>query len=111
MDQIIETVASGVGNTIGFAAEYGILFVIFAALWAAFGIGLIASQGSVDAAWEWIRGLPLILQAAVWLLFLPVMAGLWVWETTWPLILRLLVIISLAGWNLLVLLPRAFGRP
>jgi hypothetical protein len=39
-------------------------------------------------------------------LFLPVMAGLWVWETTWPLVLRVMIIVGLAGWNLLVLLPR-----
>ena len=49
----------------------------------------------------------------VWVLFLPVMAGLWVWETTWPLAVRVLVIVSVAGWNLLVFLPRALqtARP
>jgi hypothetical protein len=106
MEQIIETLASGVGNTIGFLAESGILFVIFAALWAVFAIGLIWSQGSIDQAWAWIGDLPLIVRAVAWLLFLPVMAGLWVWETTWPLVLRVMIIVGLAGWNLLVLLPR-----
>jgi ABC-type amino acid transport system permease subunit len=93
-------------------AETGILFVIFALIWAAFGAALIWSQGSIDAAWSFIRSLPLLVQALVWLLFLPVMLGLWVWETTWPVALRLLLVIGIGGWNLIVFLPRALaGRP
>jgi hypothetical protein len=107
MDGVIETLASGLGNGIGWMAEHGILFVVFAALWVAFGAALIWSQGSLDQAWATIRGLPLIVQLGVWLLFLPVMAGLWIWETAWPLLLRVLVIAGLAGWNLLVFLPKA----
>jgi ABC-type amino acid transport system permease subunit len=112
MERVIEGMASGLGNAVGFAAESGILFVVFAAIWAAFGAGLIWSQGSVDAAWDAIRGLPLVAQAVVWLLFLPVMVGLWIWETTWPLVLRLLLVVGIAGWNLLIFLPRALtARP
>jgi hypothetical protein len=113
MEQIIETVASGAGNSVAFMAENGILFAVFAVLWIAFGAGLIWSQGSVDAAWQAIRDLPWILQAVVWLLFLPVMIGAWVWETTWPLAVRLVLIIGIGGWNLMMFLPRALltGRP
>jgi hypothetical protein len=107
MEALIDALASGAGNTIGFMADYGILFVIFAGLWLAFGAGLIWSQGSVDAAWQAIGNLPLILQGVIWLLFLPVMVALWVWETTWPLALRLTVVIGIGAWNLLVFLPRA----
>ena len=107
MEQGIETVASGMGNTVAFLAETGVLFAIFAVAWVAFGAALIWSQGSLDAAWHWVRSLPFVVQGIVWLLFLPVMAGLWVWETTWPLILRLVLIVGVAGWNLMVFLPRA----
>ena len=107
MEWLIETLASGMGNTIGFLAETGILFAIFAILWAGFAVALIWSHGSLDAAWQWVRSLPLIVQGIVWVLFLPVMIGLWIWETTWPLVLRLVVVVSIAGWNLLVFLPRA----
>lgn len=107
MEQVIETVASGLGNTVAFLAETGILFAIFAVIWVAFAAALIWSQGSLDAAWHWVRGLPLVVQGIVWLLFLPVMIGLWIWETTWPLIWRLVVIVGIAGWNLVVFLPRA----
>jgi ABC-type amino acid transport system permease subunit len=74
-------------------------------------VALIWSQGSLDATWQTIRSLPLIVQAVVWLLFLPVAAGLWIWETTWPMLLRLLLVAGIAGWNLLVLLPRALQAP
>lgn len=111
MERVIEAVASGLGNSVGWLAETGILFAIFAILWVGFGVALIWSQGSLDATWQTIRSLPLIVQAVVWLLFLPVAAGLWIWETTWPMLLRLLLVAGIAGWNLLVLLPRALQAP
>ena len=107
MERVIEALATGMGNGIGWMAETGILFAIFAIIWVAFGAALIFSQGSVDQAWQTIRALPFIVQIVVWVLFLPVMIGLWAWETTWPLIVRLLVVLSLAGWNLFMFLPRA----
>jgi hypothetical protein len=113
MEQVIETLASGLGNSVAWLAENGVLFIVFAVIWVAFGAGLILSQGSLDQAWQAIRDLPLVVQVLVWLLFLPVMIGLWVWETTWPLILRLVLVVGIAGWNLLIFLPRAFqaARP
>jgi hypothetical protein len=107
MEQVIETLAGGLGNSVARLAENGVLFGVFALIWIAFGAGLLWSQGSIDQAWQTIRGLPLVLQAVVWLLFLPVMIGLWIWETTWPLVVRLILVFGIAGWNLLVFLPRA----
>jgi hypothetical protein len=107
MEQVIETLASGLGNSVAWMVENGVLFGIFALIWIAFAAGLIWSQGSVDQAWATIREWPLIVQAVVWLLFLPVMIGLWIWETTWPLLVRLVLVIGVAGWNLLIFLPRA----
>jgi hypothetical protein len=107
MEQVIGTVASAFGNSVGWMAEHGVLFAIFALIWIAFGAALILSQGSLDEAWRTIQGLPLIVQVLVWLLFLPAVAGLWIWETTWPLVVRLTLVIGVAGWNLLAFLPKA----
>jgi hypothetical protein len=107
MEQIFETMGNGIGNSVGFMAETGILFAIFALIWVAFGAALILSQGSIDAAWQWVRSLPLVLQGLVWLLFLPVMLAVWIWETTWPVIVRLILVIGIGGWNLMIFLPRA----
>jgi hypothetical protein len=113
VEHVIETLASGLGNGVGWLAENGILFAIFAIIWIAFAAGLIWSQGSLDQAWNAIRGLPLIVQILVWVLFLPVMVGLWIWEASWPLVVRLVLVLGVAGWNLLVFLPKALqaARP
>jgi hypothetical protein len=113
MEQVIDTLATGLGNSIGWMADHGVLFIVFAIIWAGFGVALVASQGSLDQAWQAIRELPLLVQVVVAILFLPVVAGLWVWETTWPLLVRLILVIGVAGWNLLIFLPRAAqsGKP
>ena len=97
-----------VDNLIGVAA-----FVIFALLWAAFIYALVASQGSLDALWVWLREQHIVVQVLAWFLFLPVTAGLWVWQTGWPLIGRLVVIGVLAAVTLYVFFPRFLtgGRP
>ena len=107
MDQVVSALATGLGNSVAWMAENGILFSIFAVIWIAFAAGLVFSQGSVDQAWQTVRGLPLIVQIVVWVVLLPVMVGLWVWETTWPLIVRLVLVVGVAGWNLLIFLPKA----
>jgi len=108
VEHVIEAVASGLGNSVASLAEHGVLFAFFAILWVAFGAALIWSQGSLDQAWQAVRDLPLIGQIVVWVLFLPVMAGLWIWETSWPIVVRLVLVLGLAGWNLLMFLPKAF---
>ena len=107
IDFLVNGVVTPVANAIPGLVANGVLFAVFGILWIAFAVGLVWSQGSLDAAWATLRGLPLIVQAVVWLLFLPVTAGLWIWETTWPLVLRLILVAGLAGWNLVMFLPRA----
>ena len=88
-----------------------VAFAVFATLWIAFAAAIILSQGSLDGAWQRLRGLPLILQGVVTLLLLPVVIGLWVWETSWPLIARLVVVLALAVWTAYMFVPRTLlGR-
>lgn len=112
MDGLFEALGSGIGNSIGWLADHGILFGLFLLLWIGFGAALALSQGSLDQAWATIRALPLPVQLLVWLLFLPVMVGLWIWEASgWPMLVRLGLVIGVAGWNLLVFLPKPGGPP
>jgi hypothetical protein len=111
MEQVISVLVDGiivpVTSVIPFLLTSGILFAVFALLWAGFGIGLVWNQGGLDAAWEWVRSLPLLLQGVAWLLFLPVVGALWVWETGWPLVVRLVLVVGLAGWSLAMFMPRS----
>jgi hypothetical protein len=107
IDGMVRWIVVPIADGIGWAAENGVLFLVFLGLWIAFGAALVWSQGSLDDAWAFIRSLPLLAQIAAWVLFLPVMAGLWVWETSWPFLVRLVLVGGVAGWNLLVFLPKA----
>jgi hypothetical protein len=81
------------------------IFALFLVLWAAFAYGLVANQGGIDATWKSIRGLPLVVQGLVWLLFLPLTIGLWIWETTWPAIVRVSLVLAIGMFNVWLFLP------
>lgn len=106
LDRLINWVVLPVTRVIPFLVSSGILLVAFAALWVAFGAALVASPAALDDAWRTLVGLPLPIQGLAWLLLLPLPAGLWVWGTDWPLTVRLVLIAAIAGWNLLVFVPR-----
>jgi hypothetical protein len=72
-------------------------FAILTVLWLGFAAALIFNQAILDNVWTTFRGLPWMVQGAIWLLVLPGTAGLWIWETSWPFWLRLVLVIGL-GW-------------
>jgi hypothetical protein len=106
VDGVLVPLIGAVTAPLPFLASSGILLVVFAGLWVAFAAALVREPARIDEAWRRIRSLPLVVQAIVWLLFLPVMAGVWIWRTGWPRIARLVLVGGIAGWNLLVFLPR-----
>jgi len=61
---------------------------VVVALWLLVAAGLLLAPATVHRSWQRIRVLPLLLQLPVWLLLLPWMLGLWVWERSWPLAAR-----------------------
>ena len=81
-------------------------FAILSILWLGFGAALIFNQAFLDSLWQILRGLPLIVQAVVWLLFLPVTLGLWIWESSWPLWIRLMLVFGLGWVTLYTFFPR-----
>jgi hypothetical protein len=90
---------------IPFLASSGILLAAFAALWAAVGVALVHEPVRLAAAWARLRATPLAVQALIWLLLLPIVAGLWVWHTAWPRVARIVVLAGIATWNLVMFLP------
>jgi len=82
------------------------VFILFTLLWLAFIAALIFRREILKNTWQRIRSLHLLVQLILWLLFLPVMLGLWIWQTSWPLWLRLILVVSLAWWNVFVFFPR-----
>jgi hypothetical protein len=81
-------------------------FGILAILWLGFAAALVFNQAILDTVWQTLRGLPIVGQAVVWLLVLPVAAGLWIWESPWPLWIRLILVVGLAIATICTFYPR-----
>ena len=74
--------------------------VILAILWVGFAIALVVNREWLDLIWNWVQALPSVAKIIVWLLFLPGMVGLWIWESSWPDLVRLLAFAGIVGWTL-----------
>ena len=75
--------------------------VIFVVLWLGFIIALIVNQEWLNITWNWVQGLPELPKIIVWVLFLPILVGLWIWESSWPVLGRLVGLGGIIGWTLL----------
>ena len=90
---------------IPYLADSGLLLVVFAGLWLALGVAIIRAPARVDTAWRRLRSLPLLVQLLAWVLLLPVVAAIAVWQLGWPKVARATLVAGIATWNLLVFLP------
>ena len=81
-------------------------FAILTLLWLGFAAALIFNQAILDTVWQSLRALPFVVQAVIWLLVLPVAVGLWIWESSWPLWIRLILVIGLGWVTVYTFLPR-----
>lgn len=103
---LVTRVILPVTSVIPFLVRTGLLMLGFVVLWLAFLGAMVLDSGRLDDLWRTITGLAVVGQALAWLLFLPLMVGLWVWATDWPLIARIVLVVAIAGWNLVVFIPR-----
>ena len=75
--------------------------VIFAMLWIGFAIALVVNREWLDLLWNWVQALPSVAKIIVWVLFLPIMVGLWIWESSWPVLGSLLAFAGIVVWTIL----------
>ena len=85
-------------------------FTIMIGGWVAFAVALVASQQTLDDIWTSIRGLPLVIEALVWLLGFPFLIGLAIWRASWGEAVRLTAIAVLALAYTYMFAPRAPKR-
>ena len=85
-------------------------FAMFVVLWVGFAIALRGDHATLDATWDWLRGLPDPIQIVTWVVFLPIAVGLWIWESTWPPLVSVLLGAAMVAWTLVAVagLVRAF---
>jgi hypothetical protein len=70
-------------------------------LWVGFAIALVVNREWLDLLWNWVRALPAVAEIIIWLLFLPIMVGLWIWESSWPALVQLLALAGIVVWTTL----------
>ena len=75
--------------------------VIFVILWVGFITALVVNREWLDVLWNWAQALPIVARIIVWVLFLPILVGLWIWESTWSVLGRLVGFAGIVAWTLL----------
>ncbi len=111
IDHFVNFVIVPVTGIIPVLVETGLLWLAFAILWLGFFVALVADPGVLDATWTTITALPLPVQLLAWLLFLPLMAGLWILGTDWPAAVQVGLVVAIAAVNLFAFFPRREPGP
>ena len=74
-------------------------------------VWLIFSPGTLDDIWNWVQDLATVWQVLVWLLTLPYMVALAIWESDWQTWLRILLVVLIAlFWTGLTNSPKPAKR-
>jgi uncharacterized membrane protein YwaF len=74
------------------------------AMWIAFFALLLADR--LGEVWDWVTGLPLVVEIVVWIGLFPWILGTFVWTRDWAGWLRVLLVVAFAvGWTL-ISIPR-----
>ncbi len=105
IDRLVRWIVVPLTGVIPVLVSSGALLALFAGLWLVFAGALAIDSVAIETTWRWIASLALPVQAVGWLLFMPLFAGMWVWTTDWPVVLRLVLVAGIGVWNVLVFLP------
>jgi len=81
-------------------------FITLTILWLGFGAAIFFKRDALDHGWQTLRRLPILVQLTIVLLALPLVVGLWVWQTRWPFWLRLTLLAGLAWTTLYSFFPQ-----
>jgi hypothetical protein len=83
-----------------------VVWLLFTVLWLVLLAAIALAPAAVDELWASLRRGPLVIQAILWLLFLPIAIGLWIWRRPWAPLIRLTLVVTLAAWNVFLFFPR-----
>ena len=72
-----------------FRYPFGILWIVFAVLW-------IFSADTLGHVFNWITGLPVVLEVILWIVFLPWVGSLYIWHSSLPQWLTIVLIVLIA---------------
>ena len=82
-------------------------FALMAGLWGSFVTLLAVSPSTLDDAYEWMTGLPVVLEIMMWILTLPWTVAYLVYDASWEHWLRVVVVALIVAVHLSICAPRA----
>ena len=72
----------------------------FVVLWVGLAVALIVNRAWLDTLWTWAESLPLALRITAWVVLLPILVGLWIWQSSWTVLGQVLGFAGILGWTL-----------
>lgn len=81
------------------------VFVVAAVLWVVFAALLLWRPEVLAGLWDSFLAQPWLLQGIEFILLLPWAVALWIWNTDWWLWIRVVLVLGLAGVNLVMFWP------
>lgn len=75
--------------------------IIFLVLWIGIVASLAINRQWIDDVWSWVQGIPAVPNILVWILFLPIMVSLWIWESSGSTLGRVFGFGGIVAWTLL----------
>jgi hypothetical protein len=85
------------------------LWLFFVVIWVALGIFYVVSPDATAEIMEWVADRALIVQIGVWIVFLPVMVAMAIWESALDLWIRVVALVGCLFWTTFGLYPRKDG--
>lgn len=107
MSQIAVEKTRARGVRVARPAQGSTFFAAMAALWGAFVTLLAVSPATLDDAYDWLTGLPVVWEILMWIVTLPWTVSYLVYGSSWEQWLRVLVIALIVVVHLSISAPRA----
>lgn len=85
------------------------LWLFLVVTWVALGIFRVVSPEATAEIMEWVADRAVIVQIGVWIVFLPVMVAVALWESALDLWMRVTALAGCLFWTIYGLYPRKDG--
>jgi hypothetical protein len=82
-------------------------FALMAGLWGSFVTLLAVSPSTLDDAYDWLTGLPIVWEILMWIVTLPWTIAYLVYDSSWEHWLRVLVVAFIVVVHLSIAAPKA----
>jgi hypothetical protein len=106
MSEITVSTAASRSASVPMQAPGSAFLALMAGLWGAFVALLAASPSTLDDAYDWLRELPTVWEALMWLFTLPWTVAYLVTETGWEHWVRVAVVALIVAVHLSICAPR-----